>query len=243
MLLLPRILTHEQCLPILRDCWWINITSTESTVRSSSEGTVLTRPHPLTIHVVDWEYPEFGRQSLDFIHLLTVVRTYFPTPRYLVTTALPAGEWCLNRFDLPQLASKLDFLNLMGYDFTGNWGAPIMSGHHGIHFDFFSLSLIHNTRANNQGQPHFTRLMEVRRVLPPFNTCSRKVSQPARYCWDVLRMGGAFSTATTSGRHASAAATRPRAVLTLASFRGPGRRSLPTRIVGLHIVLVGMVGL
>lgn len=91
--------------------------------------------------VVDWEYPEVGRQSWDFIQLLSAIRTYFPSPRYLVTTALPAGEWCLNRFDLPQLASKLDFLNLMGYDFTGNWGSPIMSGHHGIFLTFFSHSL------------------------------------------------------------------------------------------------------
>jgi chitinase len=81
---------------------------------------------------VDWEYPEPGQQAIDYIQLLGALRTYLPAPRYLVSTALPAGEWCLNRYDLGQLALKIDLLNLMAYDFCGNWGNPIVSGHHGM---------------------------------------------------------------------------------------------------------------
>lgn len=80
---------------------------------------------------MDWEYPEAGQQATDFVLLLVALRAYFPSPRYLVTTALPAAEWCLSRFDLVQVAATVDLLNLMAYDFTGNWGNPIVSGHHG----------------------------------------------------------------------------------------------------------------
>jgi chitinase len=80
---------------------------------------------------VDWEYPEPGQQSENFVELFSVLRAYFPRPRYIVTTALPAAKWCLERFQLHRLASRIDFLNLMGYDFVGNWGQPIVSGHHG----------------------------------------------------------------------------------------------------------------
>lgn len=64
--------------------------------------------------------------------LTATLREFFPGPRYLLTTALPAADWCLGRFDLQQLATTLDLLNLMAYDFTGNWGNPIVSGHHGM---------------------------------------------------------------------------------------------------------------
>jgi chitinase len=92
----------------------------------------------LTCLEVDWEYPDPGQQATDYTLLMAAVRAYLPSPRYLVSTALPAAEWCLNRFDLRQLASSIDLLNLMAYDFTGNWGDQIVSGHHGEHF----LSLV-----------------------------------------------------------------------------------------------------
>ena len=80
---------------------------------------------------MDWEYPEPGQQANDYQLLLVALRAYFPSPRYVVTTALPAAEWCLNRFDLRQIGTAVDLLNLMAYDFTGNWGSPIVSGHQG----------------------------------------------------------------------------------------------------------------
>lgn len=38
------------------------------------------------------------------------------------------GEYCLKHINLPAAANLLDFLNLMGYDFTGAW--TDVSGHH-----------------------------------------------------------------------------------------------------------------
>lgn len=50
-----------------------------------------------------------------------------PSPAYLLTTALPAGEWCLRNLDLATVATHLDMLNLMCYDFAGSWTG--LSGH------------------------------------------------------------------------------------------------------------------
>jgi chitinase len=77
---------------------------------------------------VDWEYPDVGQQSLDYIQLLATLRSYLPAPRYLLTTALPAGQWLLGRINLFEAAQYLDSLNLMAYDFCGDW-EPRISGH------------------------------------------------------------------------------------------------------------------
>jgi chitinase len=50
-----------------------------------------------------------------------------PSPEYLITSALPVGEYCLRHIDLNAAGELLDFLNLMGYDFTGGW--TDVSGH------------------------------------------------------------------------------------------------------------------
>lgn len=72
---------------------------------------------------IDWEYPE-PNESENYVQLMSSLRKHLPAPRYIVSTALPAGEWVLGRYDLPRLASSVDFLNLMAYDFTGDWGDP-----------------------------------------------------------------------------------------------------------------------
>jgi chitinase len=78
--------------------------------------------------IVDWEHPEAGEQSLHYIHLLADLRNRLPVPRYLLTTALPAGEWVLAKINLREAARYLDLLNLMAYDFCGDW-EPRISGH------------------------------------------------------------------------------------------------------------------
>lgn len=89
------------------------------------------RYHWLICPKVDWEYPEPGMEANNYILLLASLRAYLPAPQYIISVALPAGEWCLDRFDLTQLALNIDLLNLMAYDFCGNWGNPIISGHQG----------------------------------------------------------------------------------------------------------------
>ncbi|KAL9047386.1 MAG: hypothetical protein Q9214_000021 [Letrouitia sp. 1 TL-2023] len=76
---------------------------------------------------LDWEHPENPSQGADYVSLLKVLRESLTAPRYLVTTALPAGEWALRNIDLKKAQSSLDYINLMAYDFSGPWTST--SGH------------------------------------------------------------------------------------------------------------------
>ncbi|KAM0323322.1 hypothetical protein ACHAQA_008914 [Verticillium albo-atrum] len=76
---------------------------------------------------IDWEHPKDVNEGHNFLHLLYTIRMQLPGPRYLLTTALPPGEWVLRNINLAQAAQYLDFLNLMAYDLTGGWTA--VSGH------------------------------------------------------------------------------------------------------------------
>jgi chitinase len=62
------------------------------------------------------------------VQLLTLLRRVLPAPRYLLTSALPAGEWALRNVNLAAAAAQLDLINLMAYDFSGPW-TPL-AGHH-----------------------------------------------------------------------------------------------------------------
>jgi chitinase len=78
--------------------------------------------------IVDWEHPQTTEQGADFLKLLAELRQAMPSPTYLVTTALPVGEWVLKHIDLAAAARLLDYFNLMAYDLTGGW--TDVSGHH-----------------------------------------------------------------------------------------------------------------
>ncbi|KAI8626122.1 glycoside hydrolase family 18 protein [Xylariaceae sp. FL1651] len=77
---------------------------------------------------IDWEHPETAHDGASYIALLTALREALPSPRYLLTTALPVGEYCLRHIDLVSAGRLLDGLNLMGYDFNGPWTDAC--GHH-----------------------------------------------------------------------------------------------------------------
>ncbi|KAL7625993.1 hypothetical protein AAE478_002762 [Parahypoxylon ruwenzoriense] len=77
---------------------------------------------------IDWEHPATPQDGSNYISLLRDLRDVLPSPRYLITTALPTGEYCLQNIDLAAAGQLLDSLNLMGYDFTGPW--TDVSGHH-----------------------------------------------------------------------------------------------------------------
>ncbi|KAM0276908.1 hypothetical protein ACHAQH_006280 [Verticillium albo-atrum] len=76
---------------------------------------------------IDWEHPKDQNEGHNFLHLLYTIRTQLPGPQYLLTTALPPGEWVLRNINLAQAAQYLDLLNLMAYDLTGSW-TPV-AGH------------------------------------------------------------------------------------------------------------------
>ena len=63
---------------------------------------------------MDWEHPQNALEGADFIHLLAAVRAFLPPP-YLVTSALPAGQWALRHINLHIASEYLDFINVMCY--------------------------------------------------------------------------------------------------------------------------------
>ncbi|KAI2609158.1 glycoside hydrolase family 18 protein [Hypoxylon sp. NC1633] len=77
---------------------------------------------------IDWEHPNTPQEGDNFIALLRALREELPSPWFLLTTALPTGEYCLGNIDVRAAANLLDSLNLMAYDFNGPW--TDVSGHH-----------------------------------------------------------------------------------------------------------------
>lgn len=72
-------------------------------------------------YTVDWEHPSDSKQGKDYVRLLARLREVLPAPRYVLTTALPAGQWALRNIDLAAAQKYLDMINLMTYDFAGPW--------------------------------------------------------------------------------------------------------------------------
>ena len=94
------------------------------------------------MYIVDWEHPSDPRQGHHYVQLLAAIRKSLPAPKYLLTSALPAGEWALKNIDLGQAAAHLDLINLMTYDFCGPWTDAC--GHHA---QLYSPKTPHNEAA------------------------------------------------------------------------------------------------
>ncbi|OMP84901.1 Chitinase 1 [Diplodia seriata] len=77
---------------------------------------------------LDWEHPSTPADGRHYLLLLRALRAALPAPRYLLTAALPAGEWCLRHVPLKDVVGELDWVGLMCYDFAGGWTPR--SGHH-----------------------------------------------------------------------------------------------------------------
>ncbi|KAH6976085.1 glycoside hydrolase superfamily [Ilyonectria sp. MPI-CAGE-AT-0026] len=84
--------------------------------------------HELDGADIDWEHPTDPDTGCDYLKFLQEIRQALPSPQFLLTSALPVGEYCLKHIDLPAVAEELNFLNLMSYDFAGEW--TDVSGHH-----------------------------------------------------------------------------------------------------------------
>ena len=80
------------------------------------------------VNLVDWEHPKDPEEGSNYLHLLAILRHFLPSPYYILTSALPAGEWALRNIDLGKAQEYLDYVNLMTYDFSGPWAQT--SGHH-----------------------------------------------------------------------------------------------------------------
>lgn len=89
----------------------------------------------------DWEYPQNPGQGEQLLLLILAIRKSMdaysasltstlgntPPPRFLISIASSAGKTTYANLPLDRLGSALDFINLMGYDFTGAWEK--VSGH------------------------------------------------------------------------------------------------------------------
>jgi chitinase len=79
-------------------------------------------------YLVDWEHPSDHHQGQNFLSLLAAVRLHLRDDRYILSAALPAGQWALQYIDLYRAQDYLDLINLMAYDFAGSWSPQ--AGHH-----------------------------------------------------------------------------------------------------------------
>jgi chitinase len=78
---------------------------------------------------IDWEYPQDATQAQNFVLLLQAVRAELdklaaasaPGYHFMLTIAAPAGPQNYNKLLLGQMASVLDYFNLMAYDYDGSW--------------------------------------------------------------------------------------------------------------------------
>jgi GH18 family chitinase len=83
---------------------------------------------------IDWEYPVSGgltdgvaADKHNFSLLLGELRQQLDelgradNRRYLLTIAAPIGPGNIRNLELEAIASKVDWINLMGYDFHGTW--------------------------------------------------------------------------------------------------------------------------
>jgi GH18 family chitinase len=78
---------------------------------------------------IDWEYPVEGGLSsnvyrpedgANYVLLLNAIRAKIGSEK-LLTIASAAGPQLTRHLDIPGLASVLDFVNIMTYDFRGGW--------------------------------------------------------------------------------------------------------------------------
>lgn len=72
---------------------------------------------------MDWEHPSDAQQGQDYLFLLSRLRAALPSPEYIITTALPAGEWALRYINLSLVQQYVDLILVMCYDFSGPWGS------------------------------------------------------------------------------------------------------------------------
>lgn len=78
---------------------------------------------------VDWEYPRGSEDRSAYVNLLRELRIAFEgeakssgLPRLLLTAAVPASfEAIAAGYDVPEISKYLDFINVMTYDFHGQW--------------------------------------------------------------------------------------------------------------------------
>ncbi|OAQ59046.1 chitinase 1 precursor [Pochonia chlamydosporia 170] len=84
---------------------------------------------------VDWEYPRDETQAQNMVLLLQQIRNtlddyakkFAPSHHFQLSIAAPAGREHYSKLKMAELGRILDYVNLMAYDYAGQWGK--YSGH------------------------------------------------------------------------------------------------------------------
>jgi len=95
---------------------------------------------------IDWEYPRGADDRASFVSLIKELRLAFEgeaessdNEKLLLTAAVPASfEAIAAGYDVPELAKYLDYINVMTYDFHGQWENRV--GHNSPLFPLNSAS-------------------------------------------------------------------------------------------------------
>lgn len=95
---------------------------------------------------IDWEYPKGADDKAAFISLIKEMRLAFEgehksaeSAQLLLTAAVPASSDAIAAgYDVPELAKYLDYINVMAYDFHGQWEKQV--GHNAPLFPLDSAS-------------------------------------------------------------------------------------------------------
>jgi chitinase len=71
---------------------------------------------------LDWEFPA-AQDKTNFTALVAEFREQMDATHqhYLLTIAAPAGKQNYSNMELAKIGGRLDFLNVMTYDYSGNW--------------------------------------------------------------------------------------------------------------------------
>ncbi len=91
---------------------------------------------------IDWEYPTLSNSGLikarpedteNFILLMKEIRSKFNelsksnNKKYTLSFAAPISDWAVEIFGIKEVSNVVDYINLMGYDYTGTWSQ--VTGH------------------------------------------------------------------------------------------------------------------
>lgn len=91
---------------------------------------------------IDWEYPTLDNSGLikarpedtdNFILLMKEIRSKLNDrsisndKKYSLSFAAPISDWAVKTFGIKEVSNTVDYINLMGYDYTGTWS--LVTGH------------------------------------------------------------------------------------------------------------------
>ncbi|MBT3279180.1 MAG: glycoside hydrolase family 18 protein [Phycisphaerales bacterium] len=123
---------------------------------------------------LDWEHPRNATEKRHWAALMTDMRTGLDMlarrsdKKYWLTAAVGTSKWNAGYFDIPTIRTKLDFINLMAYDYIGPWGgdpagdqAALATASYGGHSTYKALKHWHDLGIKADqiviGLPFYTR--------------------------------------------------------------------------------------